>query len=58
MGFKCVVKWLHFWDFKEIAFLIIAFVACDWLGHIRLYYVFKDCDLGENSQSKFLDSDF
>ena len=31
----------------------IAFVACDWLaiGHIRLYFIFRDCDLGKNSQS-------
>ena len=39
-----------FQDFEEIVFLIIAFVVCDQLGNIR-YCVFKDCDLGKNSQS-------
>ena len=33
-GFKCVVKWLCFQDFEEIAFLITAFVTCNQLGHI------------------------
>ena len=45
-----------FSGFKEIAFLIIVFVACDQLGHIRLYFMLKDCDLRENSQSAILDS--
>ena len=33
MGIKCVVKWLRFQGIKEIAVLIITFVACDRLGH-------------------------
>ena len=52
-GFKCVVKRLRFRDFEEIAFLILAFVACDRLSRIRLYFIlhFKDCNVGKNSKS-------
>ena len=48
MGFKSIVKRLCFQDFEDIVYLIIAFVTCDWLGHIRLYFLqFKDFDLGK-----------
>ena len=46
-----------FSGFEEIAFLIIAFIECDRLGHnYQMYsymYIarFKNCNLGKNSQS-------
>ena len=53
-GFKCVVvKWLYFQDFEKIAFLIIAFIACDRLPVCTIYFIlhFKDYNLGKTSQS-------
>ena len=46
---------LHFQDFEEIAVLIIAFVACDWLGHIRILRL-KIAISGKTRNPQFLDS--